>query len=261
MLGFLPKQLYHDFRTIPRLVDRYVEEPYAAGARRTVRNVNGVSPHLSRMVTGDTRFEEGVWCGLAFAGLDVLADDKQVEAFPDRYHAALKGDPSCRPLVPVGKSAQKARSPRYERWLYEVAKVQDDSMEQFGDPSIPRLRNITMRKGGASFTAHMCALADGLTDAEIETARRIGFVMQLLDDYMDATEDEEAGIATLVTEGVVDAASLRKRIDRAQQAARETWGDTPGTNRFCRLMDAHYRLGRLEHRRPGTASRLLPWYF
>jgi hypothetical protein len=39
------------------------------------------------------------------------------------------------------------------------------------------------------------------------------------------------------------------------------FGPSRALNRFGKVMRLHIKLGKLEQRAPGTAHRVLPWYF
>lgn len=254
-------QLYHDFTTIRSMGERYFPEEARDEAVKAARHVNGVSAVLAPLVAGEGRWPEANAYAAAVAGVDVATDHHGLDLLPDRMPEAANGDAVYPCLEPLSLAQQQARSPRFYDAMAGLAAAQDDSRRQRECADREYLADVTERKGGYAFTAHVCALAEGVDDRVWEWAMDTGFTMQLLDDHLDRQEDEDEGINTLFTEGVFTSPRLARRIEQTAELTEAVWGNTRAARRLVRLMWAHYYAALVEHRRPGTLSTLLPWYF
>lgn len=261
MFGPEREQLRHDFKTAPRLVDLYFNDEDREDALTMVRQVNGVSTYLSWMATGEPRIFEGTVFAVGIAGMDVITDERNESVSEWKVEAALENTPPEPELRPLSSASDIARGPGFDDAVLNIAQWQDYSLEQFGSPTQERLHEITRGKGGYSALAHLHALKESPTREEKTFMLPFGETMQLLDDYLDQPHDESDGIATLFTEGYMDGDDLLDSIQRVERHSRDVWGDTRAVRRFGRVMRAHRRLGQLENRWPGAASRVLPWYF
>jgi len=254
-------QLGYDFGFAPELVERYIGEAASDDALTMVRQVNGVTTYLSWMATGEPRLLEGTVYAVGIAGMDVVTDVLKEPVSGGATSAALDGEPPMKELEALSLASSVARGPRFDHAVKRIAEWQDRSLQQFRDPSEERLRDITRKKGGYSALAHLNAVKTSPTAEEDKFMVTFGETMQLLDDYLDQPGDDREGISTLFTEGYLDGDDLLGHIEETERRAREVWGDTAAVRRFGKVMRAHRRLGQLENRVPGSAERLLPWYF
>lgn len=255
------RQLGYDFGFAPALVSRYIPEGAQGDALKMVRQVNGVTTYLSWMATGEPRIFEGTVYAAAIAGMDVVTDYHKEEVGGGVTAAALDGDAAYPSLELMGLASSVSRGPDFDYYVGKIAKWQDASLDQFGDPDGSRLRTITRRKGGASALAHLHAVKDQPAAEEDSFMHEFGTTMQLLDDYLDQPGDRAEGISTLFTEGVYDRSDLEDHIEGVEDGCRSLWGDTKPVRRFSKLMRYHYALGRVENKTPIPAARLVPWYF
>lgn len=254
-------QLDFDFNFAPQLVNRYIGDVAQDEALTMVRQVNGVTTYLSWMATGEVRMFEGTTYAVGIAGMDVVTDVLQQPVSGGVTEAALDGHPPMRELEALTLASEVARGPGFDRAVQKIAEWQDKSLQQFNDPGEDALREITSKKGGYSALAHLHALKADPSDTEEKFMFAFGETMQLLDDYLDQPGDKEEGISTLFTEGHLDADDLSWHIEFVEQRAEELWGPSKAVSRFGKVMRMHRRLGKLENKYPGTAERLLPWYF
>lgn len=261
MLSPERQQVRSDFGLAPELVRRYVGDVAREDALTMVRQVNGVTTYLSWMATGEVRLFEGTVYAVGIAGMDVVTDVLKEPVSDGATEAALDGHPPMKELEALSLASDVARGPRFDHAVAQLASWQDRSLEQFDTPDEDRLRDITRKKGGYSALAHLHAVKRDVTLAENEFMFTFGETMQLLDDYLDQPGDEAEGISTLFTEDYMDSGDLLDRIEVTERKARRVWGDTKAVRRFGKVMRAHRRLGQVENAAPGTAERLLPWYF
>jgi hypothetical protein len=255
------KQIGHDFSTAPELVDRYVGDVAYDDALKMVRQVNGVSTYLSWVVTGQSRHFESMMFAVGIAGMDAVTDVMNKPVSDGRTEAALRGDPPLKELEALALASAISRSPDFDYHVMRLAEWQDKSLQQFEDPDRDTIMSITRWKGAYSALAHVHAMTDDVTRDEEQYIGRFGFTMQLLDDYLDQPHDEAAGQSTLFTEGYWDGADLQDTIETVVELGRQTYDRPEAWDRFEKVLYAHKRMGDIENRFPGAASRLLPWYF
>lgn len=261
MLSDIRSQLRSDFRVLPKVVDSMFREEHHEDVLQMMRQVNGVTTYLSQMSLGKTRRAEATLFAAGVAGMDVVTDIRGERLSDGAVKATLAGNPPYPELEPLWMASDMAQCHRFDSAIESLARYQDRSMKQEGDPTNSELRDITRHKGGYSALAHLYSMKSTPTPTEKDLMMDFGHTMQLLDDYIDQPEDKEEGVSTLFTAGVADRSNLRARIARLQGDLRATYGDTEAVTRFGRVMRWHYRLGRLENKRPGTVGSLLPWYF
>lgn len=254
------EQIRKDRKLVPRLVDRYCPETDRKDAIRMVRQINAVNTYLSWMARGAASPFHGAVFGTAIAAMDEVTDELNEELADGRVREALRGNPQSPQMAAVDLAADFARGPQFAPAMRQVAKWQDASLEQFDDPSVERVREITEMKGGASALAHLHMVSPKPTDSENDYMKRFGYTMQLLDDYMDQPGDEDDGITTLFTLGVEDHESVSALRQLTVEEARKLWGDRLPVARFDRLTRWHLRLGRVENDTPLRARWLCPWY-
>lgn len=261
MLGAEMRQVYHDATTAKELVKEYIPEEAHKPALLMARQVNGVSTYLSQIATGEVRHVEGLYFAVGIAGMDVMTDYYNRRVSDGLVYDALTGDDTEGPMGALHKAEKLAYSENFHEPILDLAEYQDQSLVQFDDAGRTELRRITERKGGASGIAHLHALKGDISLKETSVMQEFGFTMQLLDDHLDKAKDEREGIKTLFTEGHYDTDALRARTQELSERLEKVFGPSSALDRFGKVMSMHIRLGRLEQRVPGTASRLLPWYF
>lgn len=255
------RQLRYDFGFAPQLAETYFPDAEYEGGLKMIRQVNGVTTYLSQMATGDHRMIEGCIFAAAIAGMDVVTDYYHEELYPDLVNSALDGNPryDCLKLLPV--SASLARGPKYKTYIKRLAGWQDESLHQFDERPVEWVRDVTKYKGATSALAHLHALKENPSEREEEVIEEFGYLMQLLDDYLDKPKDEKAGISTVFTMGEMNVVDLcRKREDVLEQLE-ALYGPSPALSRFGKVTRAHIKMGDLENTTPISASTVLPWYF
>ena len=255
------KQVYHDFSTAPDLVERYIPEEARAPALRMARQVNGVTTYLSQIATGETRHVEGLYFAVGIAGMDVITDIYQQPVGEGRTLAALRGENEGGPMHGLYAANKLAHSIHFEEPVTALARWQDQSLHQFRDMSADELRQVTQAKGGNSALAHLHAIKSNISPEEEQAMYEFGYVMQLLDDHLDMRKDKDEGIATMFTEGHLTTGDLRGKVKELRRLLIEVYGHSKALDRFCKVMRWHIKLGEAERMRPGTAHRVLPWYF
>lgn len=261
MTGQRLMQVYHDFGSQRYRAEEYFPRGARAEALKAARHVNGVSAALMPLVSPRARWDVANEYAAAVAGVDVATDHHGLTLSDGLMGRALLGEAELDCLEPVGEVNRMAGGGGFETAMHGLAKAQDLSIEQKTRTGDGFLRRVTGMKGGYAFNAHAYVLADGLDEELHEWSMNTGFVMQLLDDYLDQPEDEEDGINTLFTEGYWDSERLAGTIDVVADETVKVFGDTRAVRRFVRMLRLHYRVGKVENRWPGVVGKLLPWYF
>ncbi len=254
------RQIRYDFGLAPELVGNYLpDEAYQDGVA-LVRQVNGVTTYLSQMATGEVRHYEAVVYAAAIAGVDCVTDIRNEEV-GEPVRAALGGDVEYPELELVPQASEAARGDGFETALIEVAESQDVSLTQFDDIRPGELWDITRFKGGWSAKAHLEAIKSDVTAEEDELMEEFGFLMQLLDDYLDQPEDKREGISTLFTEGEMNSADLAEKIDEVERRTENVWGRSEASERFFDICRYHRRIGQLANHTPLDPEQHIPYYF
>lgn len=253
-------QLSYDFGLAPRLVRQYIPEPERKDSLKTVRQINGVTTYLSQMACGEVRHVEAVYYAVGIAGMDVVTDYRQETLSDGVVVDALDGDWAYPELEALHAAAEFAKGPKFRDAVLSLAKWQDESLKQFGELSPDELEGITYGKGGFSALGHLHAMKERPSPEENKLIRNFGYVMQLLDDYLDQPGDDAAGISTLFTSGEYDRSSLCYEIGKLRRWCEDVWGETPALGRFFRICRLHARLGDVENNTLIPVKRAVPFY-
>lgn len=261
MLSAERAQLSYDFGLAPRLVNQYIPEAEQSDSLKTVRQINGVTTYLSQMACDEVRHVEAVYYAVAVAAIDAVTDYRGERLSDGLVQDALNGEWEYPELEVVHVANEFAKGPRFEDSLIAIASWQDDSLKQFDNPSDQELLQITQGKGGYSAVGHLHAMKESPSIAENQLMMDFGFVMQLLDDYLDKQGDRRAGISTLFTRGAFDRSDLCAVIADLRTECEEVWGGSPALRRFFRVCKTHARLGDLENGSVIPVKRLIPFYF
>jgi hypothetical protein len=260
MLSHERRQLGHDFGFAPALIERHIPEPEREGSLKMVRHVNVVTTYLSWMAVGEPRHFEGSLYAAAIAAMDCVTDYRNERIGGGVTRRALHGGTEYPELELVETASDVARSPEFDDGMEKIAQWQDESLSQFEDPSATDLMLVTEMKGGWSARTHLHALKAEPTYDEVEFMLEFGAVMQLLDDYLDQPDDEDAGISTLFTEGYTTRQDLAFRREEMMDEAEALWGASPATRRLRRILRLHTRLGDVANRTPLRPEWLVPYY-
>lgn len=254
------RQLRADFGAVPYVIARHIPTEVQGDAIKMVRQVNGVTTYLSWAAVGEDRTEEGMYYAASLAAIDAVTDHYNEDVY-FQVLAALGGGEhrDCLELVPL--ASEMARSDGTENAIAMVARWQDRSLAQFESPDERELEDITRGKGGWSAVGHLHAIKEDVPAREVEFMEDFGYVMQLLDDYIDQPADEKEGISTLFTEGHMNGADLERERREMLDDMESLYGRSAATRRFSRLTRAHKRLGDVVNKTGIPPEKILPWYF
>jgi len=86
------------------------------------------------------------------------------------------------------------------------------------------IRRVTYAKGAAATLTVFALMRADMAPAEQDLIRRLGEVVQLLDDYQDARLDQQVGVHTRATEGDLELAEIGERLRRARAEMRAFYG-------------------------------------
>lgn len=249
-----------DRHLVPELVGRYVCHAPRRDALRTARQVNTVTHYLSKMATGEARLYEGAYYGTTIVCLDEVTDELGETLSNGTTGLAFEDEVRLGPLEILPVAADVARSDDFPEAVRHIAYWQDRSLEQLEDPNPLRVKEITRKKGGYSALANLLMVKEDPSEEERDFMMEFGYVMQLLDDYLDQPEDEKEGVSTMFTEDVFNTADLFYRRDAMMERAEELWGRTKASRRFRRVLAAHTGLAEIENRTRFSTSTFVPWY-
>jgi len=254
------RQLYADARLVPRYVDEYIVHTPRKEAVRAARQVCGVTHYLSLMATGDANLHKSALYGVGIACIDEVTDELGEELWPTAISKALNGDPTFESLEVLPILNREACDERFHYAVQKIGWAQDMSLAQFNDIDNATAERITRAKGGYSAKANLALVKDDISTKEWNFMERFGFTLQMLDDHLDRAKDEEAGLSTPFTEGFWETDDLEVLLDQTAEKAAQLWGESDAHERFFDICRLHIKLGELEYKHPGTASRVCPWY-
>lgn len=254
------RQLRSDLIRVPTLVDEYVVHTPRPEAIKAVRQVAGVSHYLSLMSGAEVDMHKCALYGVVIACIDEVTDELGEELHPTPITHALMGDPPYESLRIVASTNERAADDDYPFAVKEIANAQDRSLRQLDDISITEVEEITRLKGGQSARANLAFLRSDISTDEWALMDDFGFLMQMLDDYLDQPKDRANGLSTLFTLGAWDGDDLADLIDRTERSVRDQWGDKPSVDRFFNICRLHKRLGDVENKTPLSASHFAPGY-
>lgn len=256
----IARQLRNDFTTLPALVDEYVVHTPRSEAIKAARQVAGVTHYLSLMATGDVDMHKCAQFGVLIVCIDEVTDELGRELCPTPITDALLGSPPFASLRVVGAANDRAENSEFAFAVKEICRAQDDSLAQLDDIDVDEVMRITRAKGGWSAEANLKMVKQEVTDEEREFIAEFGFLMQMLDDYLDQPKDRANGLSTPFTVGEWDGAQLSALIDITERDARRVWGRTDAGDRFFDICRLHKRLGDVENNTRLSASTLAPGY-
>lgn len=259
-LRYEREQVGHDFGFAPSLIRRYFPEPEQEGSLKMVRHINVVTTYLSWMACGEPRHYEGAIYAVALAGMDCVTDYRLDRVSDGRTKRALNGEPDHLELEPMQMASGAARDDEFDAAMLRIAYWQDKSLQQFEDIGYDQLRSITKMKGGYSALAHLRALKENTSPDEEQLMFEFGYVMQLLDDYLDQPDDEDIGISTMFTDGHMDRETLVAKREAMMGRVEDMYGESAATRRLRRILRMHTRLGDVANKTPVNPEWVVPWY-
>lgn len=254
------RQVALDTSLAPELADRYVHHAPKRDALETIRQVSLVTNYLSRMATGQVRVHEGVYYGTVIACIDEVTDEMGEDLSDGSVRKALVGDSPYPSLDVLEPAYMIAHDSDFAGAMVSLAKWQDESQQQFGDPSYNDLMEITYHKGAYSAAANLLMVKDDVSSEEYQFTFEFGFLMQLLDDHLDQQTDEEAGISTLFTEDLFSVDDLELKLETVMDNAEIIFGESRASKRLRRILKTHLLIGKIENRTPIPVSKTVPWY-
>lgn len=259
-LRYEREQVGHDFGFAPALIRRYFPDVEHEGSLKMVRHINVVTTYLSWMAVGEPRHYEGAMYAVALAGMDCVTDYRLDKVSEGRTARALNGDPDHPELEPMAMASCAARDGDFDVAMTWIAEWQDKSLKQFEDIGYDQLRSITKMKGGYSAIAHLRAIKGDISPSEEELMLEFGYVMQLLDDYLDQPDDEDVGISTMFTEGHIDRETLVHKREAMMGRMEDMYGESAASRRLRRILRMHTRLGDVANKTPINPEWVVPWY-
>lgn len=254
------RQIRTDFAMLPGLVDQYVVHTPRKEALKAARQVCGVTHYLSLMATGEVDMETCALFGVAITCIDEVTDELGEELYPTPIAQAFMDEPPYESLAVLPELADRAKDDRFEHAVREIAKGQDQSLMQTGDLDNWQAEQIAKQKGGWSGRANLALVKSNISDDEWDMMENWGFVMQMLDDYLDQPKDRRAGISTVYTEGVWGDDDLAVLLGTLEDRTAKTWGTSSAHRRFFQICRLHRRLGQVENKTPLRASWFAPGY-
>jgi hypothetical protein len=260
MLDVERRQIRTDFGFTPTLVDEYVNDTPRKDALRAARQVTGAGTYLSWMVTGEPNFIENAVYAVTIVCLDEVTDERGESLSDGTTTNALHGENDHPSLEILDVARSLAKGHRFEEAIQQVAYWQDQSLGQERDISPERVRKVTRRKGGWSALGHLHMMTSDTDRDTDEFASRFGYVMQLLDDYLDQPEDEAEGVTTELTCGEKNAGDVARHVDDMLDDAEMRWGNSKAVSRFRKVTSLHLTMGDVANRTPANPSWFVPWY-
>lgn len=114
--------------------------------------------------------------------------------------------------------------PIYEAMI-ALHKAQARSREQ-RDLRIPtsRLVEIAQEKGGCALLVLQYLVKPDMSAAERNVMRRLGGLMQMIDDHQDVEVDRRAGVATTATRGLLSLALICRQLREMRPSVRVLYG-------------------------------------
>ena len=256
----IARQLRTDFGHLPDLVDEYVVHTPREEALKASRQVCGVSHYLSLMATGEADMHRCAMFGVAITCIDEVTDELGEELHPGPIRSALDGEPEYEPLRILPVVSDLAESDRFGYAITQIAKAQDMSMSQFDDISEESVAHITQKKGGWSARANLAMFKGDITPHEWGCVHNFGFLMQMLDDYLDYPKDQRNGLTTLYEFNKYNKRYLAGLINDVAGETAALWGKSRAHSRFFNTCRAHRYLGQVENETPLQASWFAPRY-
>ena len=256
----IARQLRTDFGLLPDLVDEYTVHTPWDEALRASRQVCGVSHYLSLMATGEADMDKCAMFGVAITCIDEVTDELDETLHPEVIRSALRGDPEYEPLRILPVASDLASSGRFDNAIMEIGKAQDLSMKQLGDIDKSLAVQITKRKGGWSARGNLAMFKSNIPPHEWSAVYDFGYLMQMLDDYLDQPKDNENGLTTPYAFDRYGKNWLRRRIKTTRADTAGLWGKSRAHSRFFNICRAHRILGKIENETPLSASWFAPGY-
>jgi hypothetical protein len=256
----IARQLRTDFGHLPDLVDEYTVHTPWDEALRASRQVCGVSHYLSLMTTGEVDMRKCAAFGVTITCIDEVTDELNESLHPEVIRSALRGDPAYEPLRVLPEISDLAASDRFDNAITQIGKAQDMSMEQFGDITKDATVHITRKKGGWSARANLAMFKPDIPPHEWNIIRDFGYLMQMLDDYLDRPKDKHNGLTTPYAFPQYNSEWLKQRIDTVERDTAALWGKSRAHSRFFNICRAHRILGKIENGTPLSASWFAPGY-